>query len=216
MPETIQQRTGGGGMRFSLWISRVLVAVILGVALILQAGRIDGTGTAAIYAASWIVFLHVLIGEYVFIHYLHAVSRVQQLLDAFAAVLLLGGIFSFQQSALWCAFLAGAFALAITKYLLVEQHIENLALKRYAREKILWESPAVCLFSVLALLIDRLPAGGVFVQMIELVILGAVALFAFWMIGVRHLYRHVAQSQKKHGLMADAELNSPRNKKSSG
>jgi hypothetical protein len=170
--------------------------LFLVAALVWQFRRIDGFGPAVMYAASWIVFLHVLIGEYVFIRYLHAVSKVHQLLDAFAGLLLLCGILSFRQSALWCAFLAGAFALAITKYLLIEQHIQIPTLRRYTREKILWESPAVCLFSVLAVLIDRLREGGASVQLIELTILVAAALFAFWMIGIRHIYRRAAQSQK--------------------
>lgn len=196
MQKKNQQRDGSWFRRSSPWFLRIAAAVVLAAVLVLQFGRIHRFGTALIYAASWVILLHVFIGEYVFIRYLHAISRTQQLLDAFAGLLLLGGILSFHRSALWCAFLAGAFALAITKYFLVEQHIETPALKRYAREKIIWETPAVCLFSVLAVLIDRLPAGSAFVQFIELTILAATAFFAVWMIGVRHIYRRVADARK--------------------
>lgn len=183
----------GSLLRLSPWLIRMPVAVILAAVLALQFDRVDGFGPAVIYTASWIILLHVFIGEYVFIRYLHAVSRNQQLLDLFAGLLLMCGILSFDQSALWCAFLAGAFALAITKYLLIEQHLTHSGLKRYTREKIWWESPAVCLFSVLAVLIDRAGAQKMMVQLVELVILIASALFAFWMIGVRHIYRKVAR-----------------------
>jgi hypothetical protein len=49
---------------------------------------------------------------------------------------------------------------------------------------------------------DQLPDAGAAVRMIELAILAAAALFAFWMIGVRHIYRRAAQarSSKSVGL----------------
>lgn len=195
MSESVQ-KDPTGLPHLSPWVLRIPSAIVLAAVLGLQAGRINGFGPAVIYAASWIILLHVLIGEYVFIRYLHAVSRPQQILDAFAGLLLLGGLFSFHRAALWCAFLAGAFALAIVKYILVEQHIQNLPLRHYAREKILWESPAVCLFSVLAVLMDRLPAESTVVRLIEIGILAASALFAVWMIGVRHIYRRAATARK--------------------
>jgi len=182
----------GGHHRLGPWLLRITASILILAVLALQFSRIDSFGSALIYAASWIIILHVFIGEYVFVRYLHALSRIQNLLDAFAGLLMLAGFLSFHKSALWCAFLAGAFALAIIKYFLVEQHIELPALKRYAREKILWESPAVCLFSVLAVVIDRLPEGSATVRIIELAILSAAALFAVWMIGIRHIYRRVA------------------------
>ncbi len=188
------QSDSGGWPRLSPWVLRVPAAVVLAVILAFQYDRITGFGSALMYTASWIILLHVWIGEYVFIRTLHATSRNQQLLDALAGLLLLGGLLSFRQSALWCAFLAGAFALAITKYLLIEQHIGVPELKRYAREKILWESPSVCLFSVLAVVISRLPEGSASVRMIEMAILTASALFAVWMIGIRHIYRQAARA----------------------
>jgi Na+-translocating ferredoxin:NAD+ oxidoreductase RnfD subunit len=128
MPEK-RQTERAGFRRLSPWVLRIPAAVVLAAVLALRAGQIDRFGSAVMYAASWIILLHVLIGEYVFIRCLHAVSRPHQLLDTFAGLLLLGGLLSFHRAALWCAFLAGAFALAITKYLLVEQHIENPALR---------------------------------------------------------------------------------------
>jgi hypothetical protein len=184
--------SASGLRRVSPWLLRMPAAVLLAAVLALQAGRIDGFSSTMIYAASWIILLHVLIGEYVFIRYLHAVSRNQQMLDGFAGLLLLSGFFSFHRTALWCAFLAGAFALAVTKYFLIEQRIENPPLRKYAREKILWESPSVCLFSILAVLMDRLPSGSAARRLIEIGILAASALFAFWMIAVRHIYRRAA------------------------
>lgn len=182
---------------WSPWILRIPLAVLLATVLGFQAGRIQRFGDAAVYAATWIILLHVYIGEYVFIRYLHAISRNQQILDLFAALLLLGGVLSFSQSALWCAFLAGAFALAITKYLLIEQRLTRPELKQYVREKILWESPAVCLFSVLAVLISRLQGENPVIQLVETGLLTAAALFAVWMIGIRHVYRKVRAAEMK-------------------
>ena len=59
------------------------------------------------------------------------------------------------------------------------------------------ESPAVCLFSIFAVVIDRLPSESATARVIELFILVSSALFAFWMIGVRHIYRHVAKAGRK-------------------
>lgn len=188
---TVLFKDDGGSKHLSPWLIRIPAAVVPAAVLGFQFGRIDGFGAAVMYAASWIILLHVFIGEYVFIRCLHAVSRNQQLLDLFAGLLIFGGILTFRQSALWCAFLAGAFALAITKYLLIEQYLVTPVLKRYAQEKIRWESPAVCLFSVLAVLMDKIGEQNTLIQLIELSILIAAALFAFWMIGIRHVYRRV-------------------------
>jgi hypothetical protein len=196
---TETRQSGPDTPRFSPWWLRIPAAVVLVAVLGVQFPQVERFGSAVMYAATWIILLHVMVGEYIFIRYLHAVSRVHQLLDAFAALLLLGGVLAFRQAAVWCAFLAGAFALAIVKYLLVEQHIEHPILQRYTREKIAWESPAVCLFSALAVLIDRLPSEGVAIRLIELLILSLAALFAIWMIGIRHLYRQVARDLKSSG-----------------
>lgn len=189
----------GRWQRLSPWLFRIPAALLLTGVLVLQWGRVDQMGAAVMYTASWVVLLHVLIGEYVFVRHLHAVSRNQQVLDGFAGLLLLGSLLSFTQPALWCAFLAGAFGLAIAKYLLIERHLDIPALRRYVREKLWLESPSVCLLSGLAVLMNELPTDSLFLRILELLILIAATLFAVWMIGIRHLYRTVAKvSHRRH------------------
>ena len=165
------------------------------ILLVLQHGRISGFGSAAIYAASWITFLHICIGEYVLVRYLDARSTVQDALDLLAAVFLVAGILSFTSPALWCAFFGGVFALAVTKYLLVARKTGDADVRRYAREKVVWETPAVVALAVLAVVIDKLPPRGTAAYLLQLIILCGTAGFAVWMIGIRHAYRRVVRRQ---------------------
>ncbi len=183
--------------RTAAWIGRLAAGLLLTGMLALQTAGIETPGPAVIAAATWIILLHVFIGEYVFLRCFHAYSGVHLYLDGFAALLLFGGVLSLHRTALWCVFLAGAFALAIVKYRLVETGLESETLRRYAREKIRWESPAVVLFSGLAVTFDRLPDQSAAVRILEAAVLMAAALFAVWMIGVRHIYRHVVRSRQK-------------------
>jgi hypothetical protein len=105
----------------------------------------------------------------------------------------LGAVLTFASAALWCAFFAGVFAIAVTKYLLVERSAQQEELARYAREKVRWESPAVVGFAILAVVLDQLPEGSTASVVVEIALLVASALFAVWMIGIRHIYRSVAR-----------------------
>ena len=165
------------------------------ILLILLHRQISGFGSAAIYSATWITFLHICIGEYVLIRYLHARSVVQTALDLLAAVFLLAGIVSFTSPSLWCAFFGGVFALAVTKYLLVARKTGDADVRRYAREKVVWETPAVVALAVLAVVIDKLPPRGTAAYLLQLIILCGTAGFAVWMIGIRHAYRRVVRRQ---------------------
>jgi hypothetical protein len=49
-------------------------------------------------------------------------------------------------------------------------------------------------------LIDRLPAESAAVRLIEIGILAASALFAVWMIGIRHIYRRAAKARKNESV----------------
>jgi hypothetical protein len=180
------------------WIVRLAGGAAVAVLLALQAGRIERFGSALIYAANWIILLHVMVGEYVLVRYLHANSRCQRALDGLACILFFGGILSFTSASLWCAYMAGVFALAIIKYVLVEQQTEQPALRQYAREKIRWEAPSVLLFAALSVYMDmRAPREGA-LPVIELAILGASVSFALWMIAVRLLYHRVIRAAKEN------------------
>lgn len=179
------------------WTTRLAAGATTGVFLVAQAGRIGRFGTALIYAASWIILLHVMVGEYILVRHLHANSKNQRALDTLAFILFLGGILAFTSAPLWCAFMAGVFALAIVKYVLVEQQTPQPALRQYAREKIRWEAPSVLLFAALAVFMDlRAPREGK-LPVAEVAILAASILFAVWMVAVRHIYRRVIRAGRE-------------------
>lgn len=172
---------------------RMATGIAACVLMVSLYGRISDLGNASIYAASWVTFLHVCVGEYVLVRYLHARSHVQNVLDLLAAVFLVAGILSFASPSLWCAFFGGLFALAVTKYLLVVRSTRDPALKRYAREKVHWESPAVVGLALLAVVLDQLPPKGTAAHALQVGILCATAGFAIWMIAIRHAYRRIAR-----------------------
>jgi hypothetical protein len=174
-------------------VFRVGVGVAAVVLLVALFPRVSGLGSGAVYVATWITLLHLCVGEYVLVRFLHARSRVQHALDLMAAVFVLGAVLSFPSTALWCAFLGGVFAIAVTKYLLVERSAQQEELARYAREKVRWESPAVVGFAILAVVLDQLPEGSTASVVVEIALLVASALFAVWMIGIRHIYRSLAR-----------------------
>lgn len=178
---------------------RIASGIAAGVFLVLLYGRITDFGSASLYAATWVTYLHVCIGEYVLVRYLHARSPIQNALDLLAGVFLVAGTLSFTSPALWCAFFGGLFALAVTKYLLVARETSDPDVKRYAREKVRWETPAVVGLAVLAVVLDSLSTKSTAAPLLQIVILVATTAFAIWMIGIRHAYRHVARSRTTAG-----------------
>lgn len=178
---------------------RIMGALGTAILLVLAFNQIETFGNAAIYAATWVTFLHVCVGEFVFVRYLHANSCIQNVLDFIAGIFIVAGVLSISSAALWCAFFGAAFALAITKYMLVERGTAQPSLRRYAREKIRCESPAVGLLVAMALVLDKLPTPSVFARALQVAILVATTGFAIWMIGVRHVYgRLVAESKPRN------------------
>lgn len=155
------------------------------VLLVVLHGRIADFGSAAIYAASWITFLHVCLGEFILVRYLDARSTVQNALDLLAAVFLAAGIVCFMSPALWCAFFGAVFAMAVTKYLLVGRDTDRAEVRRYVREKVFLETPAVVGLAALAVVIDRLPPRSAATYLLQLAILIATTAFAVWMVAVR-------------------------------
>jgi len=177
--------------RFLPDVLRVAAGVGGAVLLVVLWGQIEDFGSAAIYTATWITFLHVCVGEYVLVRYLDARSSLQNVLDLLAAIFLFAGVLSFTSPALWCAFFGGVFALAVTKYLIVERGAVDVDLKRYVREKIRWESPSVVILALVAVVLDQVSPRSSAAHLLQLGILIGTAAFAVWMIGVRHAYRRV-------------------------
>ncbi len=179
----------------SAWRLRLKAGVLLLILLAALALEVSGTGGWLLYAATWAIVLHVLLGVYVFVMHLHALSRPQWALDGFAFLFLLGAVLSSGNTALWCAFFAGVFALAIVKYLLVAETESSEILQSYAREKIRLETPAVIGFALMAMAAGRLPSESMAVRIMQIAILSCSILFAVYMVGIRRIYREVARAK---------------------
>jgi len=171
---------------------RIGAGVFLAILLLTLYVRIETLGHAAIYAATWVTFIHLCIGEYVLVRYCHAQTGMQNSLDLLGFVFLVCGSLAFVSPALWCAFFGGLFALAVVKYMVVQRTTSEEFLKKYAREKALLESPAVIGLAILALVLDYLPPRSVSARIVELGILTITTAFAIWMIAIRHAYRKIS------------------------
>ncbi len=170
---------------------RILVGITVSMLLIVKGLHIDSIGASAMYIATWVTFLHLCIGEYVLIRYLHAQSTIQNYIDLLAGLFLIVGVFSITAPALWCAFFAALFSLAVTKYLVIERETTSSKLRKYACDKVRWETPAVIGLIICAVLLHQQPPHTTGAILIQLIILTATTLFAVWMIGIRHAYRRI-------------------------
>ena len=171
------------------WHLRLTAGLLLLLWLTVQAFRSPTPGEAWILAASFAIVGHLLIGVWVFLHKLHATGSWHRTADAFAFLFLFGAVASTANTPLWCAFFAGLFAVAILKY----QHCAEAGLSddltAYAREKIRLEAPAVVLFVLAALVTARLPEAHPLLLRIEAALFFSAALFAFYLILLRRIYR---------------------------
>lgn len=177
-------------------ILRFALAAGCAALLFILHGKIVDFGSAAVYAASWVTFLHLCVGEYVLVRYLHARSAIQNALDLFASAFLVAGILSFSSPELWCSFFGGLFAIAVIKYMLIIHRTRDPVLKKYAREKVQWEMPAVFGLVVLAVILDALPPASPASHLLQLGIFIATTAFAIWIIAIRHSYRQTIKRAK--------------------
>jgi hypothetical protein len=176
---------------------RITGAVAGMILLVLLYPRIDNFGSAALYTATWVTFLHVCIGEYVFVRYLQARSHIHNVLDFLATIFITGGMLSFTSPALWCAFFSGLFALAVAKYALIERNCHSEHILRYTQEKIRWELPVVIGLAVLSVILDQLPTHAFPSHIMQILILFTSVGFAIWMILIRHIYQRVGRTHDK-------------------
>ncbi|MCC5847391.1 MAG: hypothetical protein JJU29_04780 [Verrucomicrobia bacterium] len=177
------------------WRLRLKAGIALLTLLAVLALEMSGLGAWLLYAATWAIVLHVLLGVYVFVMHLHALSRPQCALDGFAFLFLLGAVLSPRNPALWCAFFAGVFALAIVKYLLVAETESSELLRDYAREKIRLETPAVIGFALMAMAASRLSPESLTMRIMQVSILLCSILFAVYLIGIRRIYQQVTRAK---------------------
>ena len=171
---------------------RCLGAVACMAILLVRATRIATLGHALLYAASWVTFLHICCGVYVFVRHLRAYSHAQQMLDAVAAGLLAANVFFFTRPAIWSACLAAFTVVAITKYALLYPRAQDTSHRRYIRSKILLETPGAILLGLTAgiLFLGDLP---VWLALgLQAALLATTTTFAIWMIFIRRAYRKSA------------------------
>lgn len=135
--------------------------------------------------ATRIILAHVLIGVWVFVRHLRALSPLQQHMDAFAGLLIAGAILSMSAPAVWAAFFAGAFAVALLKYRTCRHDCPPHPYTGYIRLKLRLETPAVPLFALAALLHLHLPQ---FAEAIDITLFAASLLFALYLILLRRAY----------------------------
>ncbi len=151
--------------------------------------RNPAPGEAWILAASFAIVGHLLIGVWVFLHKLKAVSPWHKTADAFAFLFLFAAAASTGNTPLWCAFFAGLFAVAILKYHQCLHADLPEPLKAYCREKIRLEAPAVAAFVLAALVSAHLPETHSLQIKLEATLFFSAALFAVYLILIRRIYR---------------------------
>ncbi len=168
---------------------RIVAGVICALLLIMRTPHIETFGHMLLYLASWITFLHLSIGVYVLVRYLHAHARSQQILDGIAALLLAGGLLTFTQPVLWTSCFAALVITAVLKYALLYSSCKRPVHRQYIREKLLLETPGGILLAL---------AAGIFgfgdlphwLQLgLQATILAGTTAFAVWMIFIRCAYR---------------------------
>ena len=179
------------------WVLRLPMAIGLLALMGVLGRRVPGLGPAIIYLSGWVIVPHVFLGVWVFVRHLKATTPAHTVLDTLAFCFLCFGVLSFRSTAAWCAWFGAVFTLAIVKYVMVTQTDIAPELKRYAREKILLESPAVLLFFLAAFTTFRLPEDAAMHRVLELAILLSSAGFAVYMIFVRRAYHKVVKAAKE-------------------
>ncbi|AKJ63432.1 hypothetical protein [Kiritimatiella glycovorans] len=181
MKTPITHRAGGWAFRGA--------GVALAAALMIPAwAEVDRAGTLALYAATWILLAHLVLGVYVLLRFLDAKDDTHNAMDAMGAVFLYGAVLSVGNTSLWCAFWGGVFAIAVMKYLILLKHWPNTELRDYIREKLRIEAPAVPLAAVFAVVSERIPADDPVRLALEVFLLAAAIGTAVWMIAIRRLY----------------------------
>ncbi len=168
---------------------RILAAVTCVIILIARAPRIEQLGHTLLYAASWITFLHICFGVYVFVRYLHAYSRAQSVLDAIAAGLLATCLFFFPYPIIWSTCLAAFTLVAVIKYALLYNNTKAPTLRQYIRSKILFETPAAILVGLTASIFAFGDLPHWLKLGLQAALLAGTTAFAIWMIFIRRAYQ---------------------------
>jgi hypothetical protein len=164
----------------------IAVLVLLGVRVV----EIQNMADLVMYAASWITILHVCAGAFIFVR-LGAASFLHYPLEVVGLICLFAMAWFFTNPAWWCFLLAILMAVALVKYVLLYHADARSAVRIYAREKILSESPAIPIMTVLAVLFHRADPDSPSTLYMSLFVLLITTAFAFWLVVVRDIYRNL-------------------------
>ena len=170
-------------------VLRMLAAIACIMILLGRAPHIETLGHTLLYAASWITFLHICFGVYVFVRYLHAYSHAQQVLDTIAAGLLGACLFFFTRPTLWSAALAAFTGVAVIKYVLLYTKTSEPSLRHYIRDKLLLETPAAILVGLTASIFAFGDLPSWLTLGLQAALFAGTTAFAIWMIFIRHAYQ---------------------------
>ena len=186
------QSSGKHHLSNSLRLTAGVAGVVL---LLLRASAIQTTSHVLLYAATWITFLHILIGVDILIRCLHAYAPIQQGLDILAGIFLGLFLVSFTFPALWAAILAGLVGVAVLKYGLLHFTLKDRFLRGYVREKLLLEGPAVLLLALAAAILWFGDMPRIVTLGIEMFLLTSTTAFAIWMIFIKKRSRQIRKYQ---------------------
>jgi len=168
----------------------MMAVIILFGLLSVRITASQSTADSIMYAASWITILHVCVGAFLFVR-LGATSLIHRLLEFIGLLCMFTLAWWFTVPAWWCLSLALLMAVAIVKYVLLYKSDKRPAVRCYAREKILSESPAIPIMTVLAIFFHRADPVSQSNLYMSLFVLMITAAFAFWMVVVRDIYRRL-------------------------
>lgn len=138
--------------------------------------------------AGWVIVPHVFLGVWVFIRFLKATTLLHTALDTLALLFMTAGILHVDTPAAWSLAFGAVFAVAILKYALTLRANPPADLRRYARDKIRLESPAVACFFIAAALFQRLPPSSSAALLLQGAVLASSMAFAVYMIALRRAY----------------------------
>lgn len=165
-------------------IGRFSIVVGILLTLGLRRGAIIDRTDLLLYAASWVTLLHLSVGAYLFI-YLRADSMIHRVLEVGGFLGVAALVATFRAPVTWCTALALIMLVAVIRYALIYRTESRAVVKRYARMKMVIESPSILFMSLFAVLFRYAPVNGRMEEILAGTILLSTTLFACGMIAGR-------------------------------
>jgi hypothetical protein len=172
------------------WRLRLGAGILVLAGLGFRAFQGPGVAEGLLLAASGLITAHLLIGVWVFVCRLRALSRRHQVADALAFLCLGGAVVCTGRTPLWCLCFAGLFAVALWKYRLCAGDTGLApAWRSYAREKIRLERPTVPVFGLAGGVTALAPGDHAVQWLVPAGLAAGVLSFGVDLILVRRMYR---------------------------